>query len=167
LAYIAHKLNKTSNSFYTTVSYQNPWLGWTLNQRSSKNDDDNNTSILVVDDEYDIVNLIKQSLEVNGQRVCAFTDAFVALDHFNSDFRNHHHSIIISDIRMPGMNGYEFVRRTKEIENQARIILMTAFEIDDNEFHNVLPQIRIDGFLQKPFSIQQLDDIICKISIRA
>jgi DNA-binding NtrC family response regulator len=146
------------------VLYQNVWLGWSLNQSSTKND--NNTSILVVDDEYDIVNLIKRSLEVNGRRVCAFTDAFMALDHFSSDSKDHH-SIVISDIRMPGMNGYEFVKKTKEIDKQVKVILITAFEIKDKEFHNVLPDIKIDEFLQKPFSIQQLNDIIDKISIRA
>jgi hypothetical protein len=57
---------------------------------------------------------------------------------------------------MPGMNGYEFVRKT-----------MSSFEIDYKELHNILPDIKIDGFLQKPFSIHQLNDIIYKISIRA
>jgi len=52
---------------------------------------------------------------VNGIRVCAFTDAFLAVNHFNSDVRDHH-SIVISDIRMPGINGYEFVKKTKEID---------------------------------------------------
>jgi two-component system, response regulator, stage 0 sporulation protein F len=140
-------------------------LGWSLNPSSIKSD--NNISILVIDDEYDIVNLIKQSLEVNELRVCAFTDVFVALDHFNSDARGHQHSIVISDIRMPGMNGYEFVSKTKEIDKQIKIILMSAFEIGDKEFHNVLPDIKVDAFLQKPFSIQQLNDIIYKITIRA
>ena len=121
---------------------------------------------MVIDDEYDIVNLIKRSLEVNGRRICAFTDAFVALDHFNSDTRDHH-SIVISDIRMPGMNGYEFVRKVKRIDKQVNVILMSAFEINDEEFHNVLPDIKVDAFLQKPFSIQKLYDIIYKISIRA
>jgi DNA-binding NtrC family response regulator len=139
-------------------------LGWTLNQSGTKND--NNTSILVVDDEYDIVNLIKRSLEVNGRRVCFFTDALSALDHFNSDHQDHH-SIVISDIRMPGMNGYEFVKRAKEIDKKVKVILMSAFEINDKEFHNILPDIKVNAFLQKPFHIQQLNDIIDKISIRA
>jgi len=41
-----------------------------LNQNSTTNDDNYNSSVLVVDDEYDIVNLIKRSLEVNGRRAC-------------------------------------------------------------------------------------------------
>jgi DNA-binding NtrC family response regulator len=132
---------------------------------NSITNDDNNISILIVDDEYDIVNLIKRSLEVNGRRVCAFTDAFVAVNHFNSDVRDHH-SIVISDIRMPGMNGYEFVKKTKEIDKKVKTILMSAFEINDREFHNLLPDIKVDAFLQKPFHIQQLNEVVEKISIR-
>jgi response regulator RpfG family c-di-GMP phosphodiesterase len=137
--------------------------------RSNQNNiinDDINRSILIVDDEQDIVNLIKRSLEVNGTRVCAFTDPFLAVKHFNSEVRDHH-NIVISDIRMLGMNGYEFVKKTKEINKKVKTILMSAFEINDKEFHNILPDIRVDAFLQKPFHIKQLNEVVEKISIRA
>jgi two-component SAPR family response regulator len=88
----------------------------------------------------------------------------VALDHINSD-GTEYHGIVISDIRMPGMNGYEFVKKVKEIDRQIKIVLMSAFEINDKAFHNVLPDIKVDGFLHKPFSIQHLNDVIDKISI--
>jgi CheY-like chemotaxis protein len=134
---------------------------------ASTRSNDSNESILLVDDEYDIVNLIGRSLQKDGRkRVCAFTDAIAALEHFNSntkhDHHHHHHSIVISDIRMPSMNGYEFVRQIKKIDPQVRVILMSAFEIENKEFHNVLPDIKVDGFLQKPFSMKQLDDLINK-----
>ena len=48
---------------------------------------------------------------------------------------------VISDIRMPGMNGYEFVKEVKKINPKVNVLLMTAFEIEDNEFHNILPSI--------------------------
>ena len=134
-------------------------------------DNDSNLSILVVDDEHDIINLISRFLQKNRQkRVCAFTDAIEALEHFsNSDpskdgSGGHHHSTVISDIRMPSMNGYEFVNQIKKINLQVKIILMSAFEIEDKEFHNVLPDIKVDGFLQKPFSITQLSDLTKKIT---
>jgi DNA-binding NtrC family response regulator len=136
-------------------------LGCTLNQSSSINN--NNSSILAVDDGYDIVNLIKQSLEMDGRKVCAFTDAFAALEHFNSDGRNDYHSIVVSDIRMPGMNGYDLIRKAKEIDKQVKVVLMSAFEIQEKEFHNLLPDIRVDAFLQKPFSTQELKYAIDRV----
>lgn len=72
--------------------------------------------------------------------------------------------MVLSDIRMPGMNDYEFLKQVKNINPQVKVIFMTAFDIDDKEFHNVLPSIKVDTFLQKPFSIGQLNDQIGKIN---
>ena len=51
------------------------------------------------------------------------------------------------------MNDYEFLKQVKNINPQVKVIFMTAFDIDDKEFHNVVPSIKVDAFLQKPFSI--------------
>jgi len=119
----------------------------------------NSKSIVVVDDERDIVNQIKRSLEaMDGLKVYTFTDPFAALEHFNSSCKDHH--IVISDIRMPGMNGYEFVKQVKKINPQAKIILMSSFEIDDNNLLDVLPDVKVDTFLQKPFSLDILTNIV-------
>jgi len=76
----------------------------------------NNKSILALDDEFDIVTLIKLSLQKYGYIVSAFTDPF--LEYLNSSFRDC--SIVISDIRMPGMNGYEFVKKNKANKNRSQ-----------------------------------------------
>jgi CheY-like chemotaxis protein len=52
----------------------------------AKNHNNGSTSVLAVDDEYDIVNLIKQSLQVNGNKVCAYTDANIALYEISNNF---------------------------------------------------------------------------------
>jgi DNA-binding NtrC family response regulator len=120
---------------------------------------------VVVDDEYDIANLVKKSLKVNGHKVCEFTDANAAFNHFSSE-DGHHHNIVISDIRMPGMNGYEFVTQVKKINPKVKVVLMSAFEIQQKEFHNMLPDIKVDVFLQKPFHIQQLNDVVEKMNVK-
>jgi YesN/AraC family two-component response regulator len=56
--------------------------------------------------------------------------------------------MILSDIRMPGINGYELIKKAKEIDKQVKIVLMSAFEINEREFHNLLPDIKVDAFLQ-------------------
>src|ERR687888_557116 len=118
----------------------------------------NNKSILVTDDEYDIVKLIQKSLQTYAFKVRTFTDHSAALEHFISHSKDY--DIVISDIRMPSMNGYQFVKHVKERNSKVKVILMTAFEIDNKEFHNVLSDIKVDAFLQKPFSIQQLNDVV-------
>ena len=123
---------------------------------------ENNKYILAVDDDSDIVKLIEEALHRQGLKVSAFTDPVMALEDFKNNCKDC--TMILSDIRMPGMNGYELIRKTKEIDKQVKVALMTAFEINDKEFHNLLPDIKVDAFLQKPFSIQQLNDMIKKIS---
>ena len=139
-------------------------LSLNSNCNDFKNSNNNNKSVLVVDDEHDIVNLIKQSLQINGLKVSLFTDPVMALEDFKANCKTC--SLILSDIRMPGINGYEFVKKAKEIDEQVKVVLMSAFEINDKEFHNMLPDIKVDGFLQKPFSIQQLNNVIEKINIK-
>ena len=118
--------------------------------------------ILAVDDDSDIVKLIEQALHRQGFKVSAFTDPVMALEDFKVNCKDC--TMILSDIRMHAMNGYELIRKTKEIDKQVKVILMSAFEIQEKEFHNLLPDIKVDAFLQKPFSIEQLNDMIKKIS---
>jgi DNA-binding NtrC family response regulator len=122
----------------------------------------NNKYILAVDDDSDIVTMVEQALQTNGFKVSAFTDPAMALEDFKVNCKDC--SLILSDIRMPGINGYELIKKAKEIDKQVKTVLMSAFEIHDKEFHNLLSDINVDAFLQKPFHIQQLNEVIEKIS---
>lgn len=132
--------------------------------------------ILIVDDEYDIVHIIKHLFEKDGFQTCIYTDPLAALSHFKSSIQDHNHSVVISDIRMPVMNlvrlelsyiyyaGYEFIKQIKSLDPNARTILMSSLQIEDNELLNVLPEVKIDGFIQKPFSVFKLKRIIERFS---
>ena len=112
-------------------------------------------SILVLDDEFDLSMLVKQILRRdNFKNVFAFTNPLLALEHFKINHKDY--SLIISDIRMPIMNGFEFVREARKINPKVKILLMTAFEIDDKEFARVLPSPKIDGLIRKPTSAKQI-----------
>ena len=124
-----------------------------------------NKHILAVDDDSDIVTIVEQALQIHGFKVSAFTDPAMALERFKVNCKDY--TMILSDIRMPGMNGYELIRKAKEIHKQVKVVLMSAFEINDKEFHNLLPDIKVVAFLQKPFHIQQLNDIVEKINIKS
>ena len=121
------------------------------------------SSIVLVDDNFDIVRLMERALKGHGFKVSAFTDPAVALEDFQINYKTC--SLILSDTKMPKMNGYEFVKKAKEIDKQVKVVLMSAFEINNEEFHNALSDIRIDGFLQKPFSMWKLNDVIGKIIV--
>jgi CheY-like chemotaxis protein len=119
-------------------------------------------SILVLDDEFDLSMLVKQILRRdNFKNVFAFTDPLLALEHFKINHKDY--SLIISDIRMPIMNGFEFVREARKINPKVKILLMTAFEIDDKEFARVLPNPKIDGLIRKPTSAKQILNTVSSI----
>jgi two-component SAPR family response regulator len=112
-------------------------------------------SILVLDDEFDLSMLVKQILRRdNFKNVFAFTDPSLALEHFKINHKDYY--LVISDIRMPLMNGFEFVREARKINPKVKILLMTAFEIDNKEFARVLPSPKIDGLIRKPTSAKQI-----------
>jgi CheY-like chemotaxis protein len=119
-----------------------------------------NKSILVVDDEFDIVNLIRQALQKQGFTTYAFTDPLLALEHLETNSESY--GLVLADVRMPGMNGFELVKKIKSMHPTIKILLMSAFEFNDRDLSKVLASIKIDGYVQKPVSTKQLINIIEK-----
>jgi CheY-like chemotaxis protein len=117
-------------------------------------------SILVLDDEFDIINPIKHSLERIGLHGYAFTDPLLALEHFRINCKDY--ILVVSDIRMPGMNGFEFVRKVREISPAIKVLLMSAFEINSTELSVGLGVAKIEGFIQKPISLREFNIAVQK-----
>ena len=110
-----------------------------------------NRSILLVDDELDIVNLFTELLKSKNYDVFGFTNPTKALEHYK---KNHNkYGMMISDIRMPGMNGFDLVKNIKKIDTNIFIILMSAY---DNIDHSQLNDITINEFIQKPIRIMEI-----------
>jgi len=81
--------------------------------------------ILIVDDEPDITLTFKITLESTGlYEVYAFNEPLKAL----ANFKAHSYDLVITDIKMPTMNGCEFSQKVKEIDNNVRICFLTASE---------------------------------------
>ena len=114
--------------------------------------------VLVVDDDFDIANTIKLGLQRYGFRAYEFTDPVQALEYFHEKMEGI--NLVLSDIRMPQMNGYELVTKFKTLKPKIKIILMSAFEIREGELSRVLPSIKIDGLISKPISLKNLVEII-------
>jgi YesN/AraC family two-component response regulator len=64
---------------------------------------------------------------------------------------------------MPALSGIQLSRKVKEVNPNVKVVLMTAFEIRDNEFSIVFPSTHVDGFVQKPISIKDLTDKILRL----
>ena len=119
----------------------------------------NNGSILVLDDDFDISNLLKISLKKQGHSVFSFTDPFLALEHFKINHSTY--SLVITDLRMPAMSGFEFLNNIKLIKPKINVVLMSAFDMDgDVEFTNYSKNYDIDGLIQKPIAMKNLYSIV-------
>ena len=110
-----------------------------------------NKSILVVDDELDIVNLFTELLKSRKYDVFGFTNPLKALEDYKENYDQY--GMVISDIRMPEMNGFELVKNVKKINTNISIILMSAYENID---YSQLDDITINEVIQKPIKIMEL-----------
>jgi DNA-binding NtrC family response regulator len=128
---------------------------------ADNNDDKSLAKLLVVDDDSDIVQVLKVGLLKNRFLVDAFTNPDEALQSFKSDAESY--CLLLSDIRMPGLSGIQLARKVKEINPAIKTVLMTAFEIRDSEISKVFPSTQVDGFVQKPIGIKDLTNKILSI----
>jgi DNA-binding NtrC family response regulator len=119
----------------------------------------NSGSILVLDDDFDISNLLKISLKKQGHSVFSFTDPLLALEHFKINHSTY--SLVITDLRMPVMSGFEFLNNIKLVKPKINVVLMSAFDTNgDVEFTNNSKNYVIDGFIQKPIALKNLYSIV-------
>lgn len=111
--------------------------------------------ILVVDDEVDITLSIKTVLEGDQFQVDSFNDPVAAFNNFKAGF----YDLLILDIKMPKMNGFQLYREIKNIDDKVKVCFLTALsEMHDyEEFkREVFPKAGERYFIQKPVENQNL-----------
>jgi CheY-like chemotaxis protein len=114
--------------------------------------------ICFVDDEPDIILLCKIVLEEGGFEVYTFTDSLVALTNFKPGF----YDLIILDIKMPNMDGFELYRKIKEKDQNTKVCFLTASEMYYETFRkNGFGLVDKDLFLRKPI---ENDELIKKVN---
>ncbi|HZL23538.1 MAG TPA: response regulator [Nitrososphaeraceae archaeon] len=112
--------------------------------------------IMVVDDERDILSIVKRGLESKNRfQVEIFIDAESALASLKEN-SNNYYDLVLTDIRMPKINGFELYRRIKESNPTMKIVFITAFEINKEEFSKVIPSLDVVDFISKPVSMSTL-----------
>jgi CheY-like chemotaxis protein len=113
---------------------------------------------MLVDDEADLLSITKRMLEKIGYKVHSFNTPVAALEHMNNGCQDC--ELLVSDVRMPSMSGFEFVKRAKKLRPDIKVVLMSAFEIQRDEWARVLPATQVDGFITKPISLARLAENI-------
>lgn len=110
--------------------------------------------ILLVDDDPDIANLYKLSLESDGFDVDMFSDPLLAL----SNYRAKAYDLLLLDIKMPKMNGFELYRELILIEDNIKVCFITAYEEYYKEFNKIFPNSKGENgcFIRKPVGLGEL-----------
>jgi CheY-like chemotaxis protein len=116
--------------------------------------------ILLVEDEKDILNLFQKFLEKSGFYVSAFSEPLLATQEFIKNNDDNDYDLVISDIRMPEMNGIELASIIRKKNKDIPIILMTAYNTIDIE-PSILKSLNIEDIINKPI---KLKDLIEKIN---
>jgi two-component system catabolic regulation response regulator CreB len=118
----------------------------------SQRQQNNKRSILLVDDEPDIIGIFKIDLEDNGFKVDAYIDPQKALSSFKAGI----YDLVLIDLIMPKMNGYELCDKIKEIDSNVKVCFISATYVNYEAARQVFPGLEIECFIQKPIELQDL-----------
>ena len=110
------------------------------------------TGVLIVDDETELCDKLKNVLEAQWDNYHIFTaysgaEALTVLEREDID-------VLVSDIRMPGMNGIELMKKTNELQRDIRTLVLTGH----GDFDNAVDALRLgaDNYIKKPVSAEFL-----------
>ena len=111
--------------------------------------------IVVVDDELGITTVMKLTLENEGFMVDAYNDPKEML----AAFKRGRYDLLVTDIKMPAMSGFDLYREIKKIDDKISIIFITAFEDYENEALRVFLSLK-HSLVKKPF---EMSDFVSRV----
>jgi CheY-like chemotaxis protein len=120
----------------------------------SKDIRDGKLRVLVVDDEHDIVQVYRTFLERYGFEVETFEDPQSAL----MNYKPNSYDLLLLDIRLPGMNGFELYKAISEKEeiNKPKVCFVTAYSDLAEEAKKCIPELDDEHIVRKPVTIDML-----------
>jgi DNA-binding response OmpR family regulator len=125
-----------------------------------ENNTSNTKKVMVVDDETDVLSVVGIVLKENGFEVDTFEDPIVALKSYRAGV----YDLLILDIKMPEMDGFELYDQIKKIDDNAKICFLTASEMYyRNSRKEKYSSLDKDLFIQKPIANEDLVEEINKI----
>ena len=116
--------------------------------------------IMVVDDEFDIVTIIRRYLEKWGFSVDTFTNPQYAYEIFKS--HPDRYCLVLTDIRMPEMTGITLANLLIKVKPEIKVVIMTAYEVAPEDLHEHLPSLSHQDILLKPFKLLQVCNAVKK-----
>jgi two-component system, chemotaxis family, chemotaxis protein CheY len=115
-------------------------------------------TILVIDDSATVRKFVSLSLEMQGFKVVSACDGMDALE----KLPNAHVDLVITDLNMPNMDGYEFIRTLRENEQYAQLPVIILSSLSDQKSIDLGLKAGAHSYLVKPFSIEKVQYEVSK-----
>lgn len=115
--------------------------------------------ILIIDDSHLSRRMMRKILEEDNHKVIEAADGYAALEVFSLE--NPH--LVMLDLTMPGMNGFEVLKKLKAINPATKVVVATA-DIQSQTRDQAVEE-GADGFLTKPFTPQQVKELVNNLTL--
>jgi DNA-binding response OmpR family regulator len=109
-------------------------------------------NVLLIDDEQDITEALKIGLGHHDFHVDTYNDPVEGV----ANYKEGKYDLVLLDIRMPKMNGFEAYQALREKDSNVKVCFLTAFEVYEKKFANVIPDSSKAHLLRKPISLRVL-----------
>lgn len=119
-----------------------------------------NPRILVVEDDPDLLDMVNRYLKQWKFDADPFNDPLDALAHFKENPDSY--SLVITDIKMPQMNGIDMAGAMQRAKPDIKIILMTAYDVIPDDLESNLPIVKYKDILKKPFRLLEICNAVKK-----
>jgi CheY-like chemotaxis protein len=129
-----------------------------LNVENEKKQNGIKKRLLIVDDDVDITLSFSLALEDSGLfLVDTYNDPLVAL----SNYRPNSYDLLLLDIKMPEMNGFELYEQIKKLDNKVKVCFISAYDVDYTALREQFPSLERDGLIpeniiRKPIEVSRL-----------
>jgi DNA-binding response OmpR family regulator len=108
--------------------------------------------VMIVDDEPDVNLAVKIALEQKDYQVDAFKDPLLALENFRKGL----YDLLILDIKMPKMHGFELYRQIKRVDDKVKVCFLTAGEMYYGAYTDIFQALDAQCFIRKPIENEEL-----------
>jgi DNA-binding response OmpR family regulator len=117
--------------------------------------------ILIIDDEEDIADILRMTLEYNGFNTDTYTDPVLAY----RNFRAGQYDLVILDIKMPEVDGFNLYQKIRRTDGKVKMIFLTASEYYYEQFRKEsgFDEFNQELFLRKPIETEDLVQAIKKL----
>ena len=115
--------------------------------------------VLIIDDEKELSDVLKKYLTLKGYSVTTVYNGKDGID----KARENGYNIIITDIKLPDINGVEVIRAIEKMDDKVRFLIITGYSITGDISDLIESSKRVHGYIFKPFKPEHLEEKIKEI----